>query len=105
MVLSTQSICDYWSKAIFKLNLKTKQLTLISQILIIALLVISIIPVINNDKYIKNGSFSTFGIGINDDLYPKELDRLITHPKFLSDLLINQSTVDLSLLITINLVL
>ena len=81
MVLSTQSICDYGIK-LFKLNLKTKQFTLISQILIIVLLVISIIPVVNNDKYIKNGSFSTFGIGINDDLYPKGLDRLITHPKF-----------------------
>ncbi|MBN2683684.1 MAG: hypothetical protein JXR40_00260 [Pontiellaceae bacterium] len=46
------------------------------------LLIISIMPIITNRAYVKSGSASSFGLGIEERLYPAGLAALINDPAF-----------------------
>ena len=46
------------------------------------LVVLSLIPVVNNCAYARSGSASSFGLGIQDELYPSGAEAIIADPAF-----------------------
>ena len=61
---------------------QAKLLAPLSQGVLILLLVLSIIPIVNNCAYAKLGSTSSFGFGTQEELYPNDLEALLTHEAF-----------------------
>jgi hypothetical protein len=88
LVLSIQSVSVYIGKSL-QSGPKSNKLLLSAQIIALALFVVSVVPIVTNQTYIRNGSASTCGIGNMTDLYPVELSELLSHPDF-PDRVINQ---------------
>ncbi|MFL2876291.1 MAG: tetratricopeptide repeat protein [Pontiellaceae bacterium] len=88
LVLSIQSVGVYAVK-LLPSDSKSNKRVLIAQAVSLAVFIISVIPVVTNKAYIKNGSASIFGLGIITDLYPVNLSEVITHPDF-PERIINQ---------------
>lgn len=88
LVLSIQSVSVYISKSL-QSGSKSNKLILTAQIIAFAVFVISVIPIVTNQAYIRNGSASTFGVGTMTGLYPEGLSELLSHPDF-PDRTVNQ---------------
>ena len=83
IVLSIQSVSDYSTSLLLANSASKKQVALImAQVLFLVLLIFSITPVISGQAYVRNGSASCFGVGINETLYPTDLDELLNHVDF-----------------------
>ncbi len=52
------------------------------QIVFVLLVILSLVPVVNNCAYTEFGSASSFGLGIEEELYPAGIEDLIGHPAF-----------------------
>jgi len=61
---------------------QAKLLTPLSQGILILLFVLSIIPIASNCAYAKLGSTSSFGFGTQEELYPNDIEALLTHEAF-----------------------
>jgi len=61
---------------------QAKLLDPLSQGILILLLVLSIIPIMNNCAHAKLGSTSSFGFGVQDELYPNDVEALLNHEAF-----------------------
>ena len=83
LVLSLSAIGEYLTGS-FKVLLGKQQKLLApaTQAVFIILLIISIMPVLTNCAYSKLGSASSFGLGIEENLYPSDIEELINHPVF-----------------------
>lgn len=64
---------------------QAKQLNPLTQGALILLLILSIIPIVNNCAYAKLGSTSSFGFGVQDELYPNGVETLLNHEAFPAD--------------------
>jgi tetratricopeptide (TPR) repeat protein len=83
VVLSIQSVSTYLAQLLFANSATKKQASLIvAQVLFLVLFIFSVTPVISSHVYIQNGSASSFGVGINETLYPTDLEELLTHVDF-----------------------
>ena len=83
VVLSIQSVCDYADQLLFAKSASKKRVPIVlAQGLFVVLVVLSIASVVSNRAYIRNGSASCFGVGVNDTLYPTELEKLFNHADF-----------------------
>ena len=83
MVLSFAAVGDYLSGS-FKnlLGKQAKLLTPATQIVFVLLIILSIIPVVSNCAYARLGSASSFGLGIQDELFPSGAEALLEDPAF-----------------------
>lgn len=83
MVLSFTAVGEYLSGS-FKtlLGKQGRFLEPATQSIFVLLIVLSLIPVVSNCAYTKFGSASSFGFGIQEDLYPSGAEAIIEHPAF-----------------------
>jgi len=83
MVLSFTAVGEYLSGS-FKtlLGKQGKLLEPATQIVFVLLVVLSLIPVVSNCAYTRFGSASSFGLGIQDELYPAGAEAIIGDPAF-----------------------
>ncbi len=83
VVLSLSAVGEYLSGS-FKtlLGRQGRLLGPITQIILLLLIILSLIPVVSNCAYTKLGSASSFGFGIEEDLYPSGAEAIIGHPAF-----------------------
>jgi tetratricopeptide (TPR) repeat protein len=83
MVLSFSAIGEYLGGS-FKtfLGKREKMLEPIAQGVFALLVLLSLIPVVGNCAYTRIGSASSFGLGIQDELYPSGAEAIIGDPAF-----------------------
>ncbi len=83
MVLSITAVGEYLSRS-FKtlLGKQNKLLAPAIQIVFALLIILSLIPVVSNCAYTRFGSASSFGLGIQEKLYPAGVEALIGDPAF-----------------------
>ena len=83
MVLSFTAVGEYLSGS-FKtlLGKQDKLLAPAIQIVFVLLIVLSLIPIVSNCAYTEFGSASSFGFGIQEDLYPSGAEVLLGDPAF-----------------------
>ncbi len=83
MVLSFSAIGEYLTGS-FKtlLGKREKLLGPIAQGVFVLLIIFSLIPVMGNCAYTRIGSASTFGLGIQDELYPSGAEAILGDPAF-----------------------
>ncbi|MDF7824569.1 hypothetical protein P4B35_11135 [Pontiellaceae bacterium B12227] len=83
IVLSLTSISEYLNHSFESiLGKNAKILAPVTGAVLVILLIASIVPIIGNKAYVKTGSASKFGLGIQENLYPNDLEALLTHPAF-----------------------
>ncbi|MBN2703332.1 MAG: hypothetical protein JXR23_03890 [Pontiellaceae bacterium] len=83
MVLSFTAVSEYIRGTLkHVMGEKEPLLWPISGGLWVILLIISVMPIITNRAYVKAGSASSFGLGIEAQLYPAGLKALINDPAF-----------------------
>ncbi len=83
IVLSLTAISEYASSTLNTvLGKQAKLLTPATGAVLVILLLLSIFPVVSNCAYVKTGSASVFGLGIQDELYPSDCEAVINHPAF-----------------------
>ncbi len=83
MVLSFTAIGEYLSGS-FKtlLGKQKKLLEPVTYGIFVLLIVLSLIPIVSNCAYTKFGSASSFGFGIQDELYPSGAEAILGHAVF-----------------------
>ncbi|QBG47069.1 hypothetical protein EGM51_06550 [Verrucomicrobia bacterium S94] len=83
IVLSLTSISEYLNHS-FKsfLGDNAKGLAPLTGGVLVVLIILSIIPIIGNKAYVRAGSASTFGLGVQENLFPNDLETLFNHPAF-----------------------
>ncbi len=83
VVLSLSAVGEYLSGS-FKtfLGKQAKLLAPAIQTAFVLLIILSLIPVVSNCAYTKTGSASSFGFGIQDELYPTDCEAILNHPSF-----------------------
>ncbi len=83
MVLSFTAVGEYLSGS-FKtlLGKQSKLLVPAIQIVFVLLVILSLGPVVSNCAYTRFGSASSFGLGIQEELYPSGAEALIGDPAF-----------------------
>lgn len=83
IVLSLTSISEYLNHTLTSLLGKNdKVLAPITGGILVILLILSIIPIIGNKAYASTASASKFGVGVEDQLYPNDLEQLFNDPAF-----------------------
>jgi len=83
MVLSFTAVSEYIRGTLKQVMGKKEPLLWpITGGLWVILLIISVMPIITNHAYVKSGSASNFGLGIEEQLYPAGLAELINDPAF-----------------------
>jgi len=83
MVLSFTAVGEYLLGSFKKLlGKQDKLLAPAMQIVFVLLVILSLIPVVSNCAYTEFGSASSFGLGIEEDLYPSGAEALIGDPAF-----------------------
>jgi tetratricopeptide (TPR) repeat protein len=83
IVLSLTSISEYLEHSLGTVLGKQKKLLApATQVVFILLIVLATIPVVSNCAYIQSGSASTFGLGVQEELYPAGTESIIGHPAF-----------------------
>ena len=83
MVLSFTAVSEYIRGTLKQVMGKKEPLLWpITGGLWVILLIISVMPIITNHAYVKSGSASNFGLGIEEQLYPAGLAELINDPVF-----------------------
>lgn len=83
MVLSFTAVGEYLTQS-FK-TLLGKQAGLLrpaTQVVFVLLVILSLIPIVSNCAYTRMGSASTFGLGIQTELYPSGAEAIIGDPAF-----------------------
>jgi hypothetical protein len=83
IVLSFTAVGEYlsgWFKTL--LGRQEKLLAPISQGIYLLLIVLSAVPVVSNCAYTKLGSASSFGLGVQEELFPAGAEAVIGHPAF-----------------------
>ncbi|HEY5653628.1 MAG TPA: hypothetical protein VIR63_04590 [Pontiella sp.] len=83
IVLSLTAISEYIQDSLK--NILGKRIRLLPKITgaaFVVLIIISIFPIINNCAYAGTGSASTFGLGIQEELYPADCESIFNHPTF-----------------------
>lgn len=90
VVLSLTAISEYL-KGTFEnlLGKNADKLPVITGGIMIALVAASLVPVMSSCAYVRSGSASKFGIGIQESLYPSDCDAIFSHPAFPRDKIIN----------------
>ena len=84
IVLSLTSVSEYITHSLDSvLGNNAKLIGPVTGAVLTLLIIASILPIIGNQAYIKTGSASTFGLGVDENLYPNDLDALFNHPVFL----------------------
>ncbi len=83
MVLSFAAVGEYLSGS-FKtlLGKQDKLLEPATQTVFVLLVVLSLIPIVSNCAYTQFGSASSFGLGIQEELYPSSAEAIIGDPAF-----------------------
>ncbi len=83
MVLSFTAIGEYLSDTLKPfLGKQNKRLRPATQAIFVLLIILSLLPVVSNCAYTKFGSASSFGFGIEEQLYPDGVEAIINHPSF-----------------------
>ncbi|RKX36162.1 MAG: hypothetical protein DRP64_18880 [Verrucomicrobia bacterium] len=83
MVLSFAAIGEYLSGSLKTiLGKRGKLLEPATQTVFVLLVVLSLIPVVSNCAYTRFGSASSFGLGIQEELYPSGAEAVIGHYAF-----------------------
>jgi tetratricopeptide (TPR) repeat protein len=83
VVLSLNSISEYVNGSLSTVMGKnSKVLGPFTQGLFVVLFILSVIPITTNCAYVKTGSASTFGMGIEERLYPAGAEAILNHPDF-----------------------
>lgn len=83
IVLSLTSVSEYVAHSLSSVLGKNAKLLGPSTGAVLSILIIlSIIPIIGNQAYVKAGSASTFGLGVDENLYPNDLEALFNDPSF-----------------------
>lgn len=83
MVLSLTAISEYMRSSLEQvLGEQAKLLVPATSTVYVLLVVLSLVPVISNCAYAKTGSASNFGLGVEEELYPNDVDAIIKDPAF-----------------------
>ena len=83
VVLSLKAISEYIHGSLeHMLGSQAKLLVPATSVVFVLLVVLSLIPIASNCAYAKTGSASNFGLGIQEELYPNDIDALINDPAF-----------------------
>ncbi|MEN8254132.1 MAG: hypothetical protein ABFR33_01570 [Verrucomicrobiota bacterium] len=83
MVLSFTAVGEYVRGSFKKLlGKQDKLLAPAIQIVFVLLVILSLIPIVSNCAYTEFGSASSFGLGIEEKLYPCDAEALIGDPAF-----------------------
>ncbi len=83
IVLSLTSISEYIQTSLESMLGKQAKLVMPVTGTVLALLFIcSLVPIVNNCAYVKTGSASNFGLGIQEELYPSGADAIIGDSAF-----------------------
>lgn len=83
LVLSLTATSEYVHGSLATmLGEKKKLLPAITGGILAILLIGSMIPVITNGSFIKTGSASNFGFGIQENLFPNDCEAILNHPDF-----------------------
>lgn len=83
MVLSLTSVSEYLNHTLTSvMGEKAKLLGPATGAVLIVLIIVSMVPIIGNQAYVKTGSASTFGLGAEEQLYPQGLEELFNDPSF-----------------------
>jgi len=90
IVLSLTAIAEYIHGSLDNLlGQRAKVLPGVTGIVLIALIAVSVFPVITNCAYVRTGSASNFGLGIQEELYPADCEAIFNHPDFPKEKFIN----------------
>lgn len=83
IVLSFTAVGEYLSGS-FKtlLGKQGRFLEPATQSIFVLLIILSLIPIVSNCAYTRFGSASSFGFGIQEELYPSGVEALLEHPAF-----------------------
>ncbi len=82
-VLSLQAVGGYVGGLLgHLLHHRRKALPVVTQAVFTVLLVLSALSFFNNKAYVRTASASTFGLGVEESLYPSDIEDLLTHPAF-----------------------
>ena len=83
IVLSFTAVGEYLSGSLKTLLGKQKKLLEpVTQTVFVLLVVLSLIPIVSNCAYTQFGSASSFGLGMEEELYPAGAEAIIGHPAF-----------------------
>ena len=83
VVLSLKAISEYIHGSLeHVLGSQTKLLVPATGVVFVLLVALSLIPVASNCAYAKTASASNFGLGIQEELYPSNIEMLINDPAF-----------------------
>jgi tetratricopeptide (TPR) repeat protein len=83
MVLSFTAVGEALSSSLKTiLAKKEKMLTPVTIGILALLFVLSGIPIVTNCAYVQLGSASTFGLGVEENLYPAGAESILNHPDF-----------------------
>jgi tetratricopeptide (TPR) repeat protein len=83
VVLSLKAISEYIHGSLdHVLGSQARLLIPATSIVFVLLVALSLIPIANNCAYAKTASASNFGLGIQEELYPKNIEALINDPAF-----------------------
>ncbi|MEI6892752.1 MAG: hypothetical protein V5783_11335 [Pontiella sp.] len=83
IVLSLTSISEYLRHSFNSILGKHSHLLgPATGVVLVLLLMGSIIPIVGNAAYVTTGSASKFGLGVQENLYPEDLEVLLNHPDF-----------------------
>lgn len=83
IVLSLTSVSEYLHGSLTHLFGKNEKfLPMATGGTLAVLLIASMIPIVTNCEYVKTGSASKFGIGIQENLYPDDCEAILADPAF-----------------------
>ncbi len=83
IVLSLTAISEYIHSSLeHMMGTQSKYLIPATSVVLILLFVLSFIPVTSNCAYVKTGSASNFGLGIQEELYPSGAESIMNDPAF-----------------------
>lgn len=90
IVLSLTAIAEYIHGSLDNiLGKRAKVLPGVTGIVFIVLIAVSLFPVVTNCAYVKTGSASNFGLGVQEELYPADCEAIFNHPDFPKGKIIN----------------
>jgi tetratricopeptide (TPR) repeat protein len=83
VVLSLKAISEYIRGSLeHVLGSQAKLLVPATSVVFVLLVALSLIPIVSNCAYAKTASASNFGLGIQEELYPANIETLINDPAF-----------------------
>ncbi|VGO13260.1 hypothetical protein PDESU_01816 [Pontiella desulfatans] len=83
LVLSLTSISEYIHNSLEQmLGKQAKVVPMVTGAVFVLLIVGSLVPVVTSCAYVKTGSASKFGLGVEEQLYPADCEAILNHPAF-----------------------